>query len=80
MKTYCCLNVHHVVFETTFNYLVMFITFISKTLPGIFAHTMESKYFKTGSILFAFRKNHPPFPNESLPSRQDPGEGFVFEA
>ena len=55
------LQVHHVIFEPAFHYLVMPIAFVGKTLPGITAHAVQREDLHPAQSLRSARQNHPAF-------------------
>ncbi len=60
------LNVHHIIFKAAFNDLVMFVPFIRKPFPCIFAHAMKSKCLDAGGIRFLCGNDHAAFTGDNI--------------
>jgi hypothetical protein len=45
------LDIHHVLLEAAFHDLVMLVSFVAETFPGVLAHPMQPKDLYAGDIL-----------------------------
>ena len=53
------LQVHHVVFETALNHLIVLVALIAETMPGVLAHTVQRENSGAGNMFLAPPQNHP---------------------
>ncbi len=63
------LQIHHVVLETAFDNLVVFVALVAEALPGIFTHAMQAQHLDSGRILLVARQDHAAFAGHNVLSR-----------
>ena len=61
-----CLQVHHVVFESGFHYLVMFVSFIGEAFPGIAAEPVQTECLDAGGVFVVVGDGHAPFAGDDV--------------
>ena len=60
------LQIHHVVLKASLNDLIMLVALVTKTVPCILAHSVQSQHFCPGDKLLVTANNHPAFTSDNI--------------